>query len=278
MGSIRVIGAIAGDMAGSTRETVRLKVKDFPLFTAFSLYTDDTVLTIAVADAILGGQSYGDRIKSWARRHPFRGYGPLFTAWMLSPFSSSYHSFGNGSAMRVSPVGFAFQTEAEVLEQARRSAACTHDHPEGIKGAQAVALAIWLARQGVDKQGIRDRMSAQFHYDMSRRLEDIRPDYRFDATCQGSVPEAILAFLESTDFEDAIRNAISLGGDSDTQAAIAGSIAEAYYGFPPEGIVEQVHRRLSRPMIDTLTSFYARFLGRDPFARVRLGDAAGRVP
>lgn len=254
-----MIGAIAGDIIGSLYENVRTKRKDFRLFTPLSIYTDDTVLTVAVADALLSGKDYGSAIRSYARRHPLRGYGPRFLLWMLSPSARPYNSLGNGSAMRVSPVAHVFKTEAEVLDQARRSAACTHSHPEGVKGAQAVALAVFLARNKASKSEIRETVSRRFGYDLSRRVNDIRPGYRISLTCPGSVPEAILAFLDSEDFEDAVRNAVSLGGDADTQAAIAGAIAEAFYGRIPEAILDGVSRRLGQGFKRTVLAFCERF-------------------
>ena len=254
-----MLGAIAGDIIGSVYENVRTKKKDFRLFTPLSIYTDDTVLTVAVADAILKGSDYGLSIRSYARRHPLRGYGHKFLLWMLSPSAGPYNSLGNGSAMRVSPVAHAFRQEEEVLEQAKLSAECTHNHPEGIKGAQATALAIFMARNKADKQDIRESISGRFGYDLSRRVEEIRPAYRINLTCPGSIPEAITAFLDSDDFEDAVRNAVSLGGDADTQAAIAGAIAEAYYGRIPENILKGVKRRLNRGFRQTVVDFCMRF-------------------
>jgi ADP-ribosylglycohydrolase len=254
-----MIGAIAGDIIGSLYENIRTKRKDFRLFTPLSIYTDDTVLTVAVADAILNGNDYGRSIKSYARRHPLRGYGPKFMLWMLSPSASPYNSLGNGSAMRVSPVAHAFKRENEMLDHAKRSAECTHNHPEGIKGAQATALAIFMARNKASKQEIREAISARYGYDLSRRIEDIRPTYRINLTCPGSVPEAIIAFLDSENFEDAVRNAVSLGGDADTQAAIAGAIAEAFYGRIPEDILKGITRRLNRRFKQTVVDFCKRF-------------------
>ena len=254
-----MLGAIAGDLIGSVYENVRTKRKDFRLFTPLSIYTDDTVLTVAVADAILRGQDYGKTIKTYARRHPLRGYGPRFLLWMLAPGTRPYGSLGNGSAMRVSPVAHACGSVAEVLDQAKRSAECTHNHPAGIAGAQAVALAVFMARNRATKQAIRQEIAARFGYDLGRRLVDIRPTYRIDLTCPGSVPEAIIAFLESTSFEDAIRNAVSLGGDADTQAAIAGAIAEACYGQLPDAILAQLSRRLNAPFKRTILAFCERF-------------------
>ncbi len=254
-----MIGAIAGDIIGSTRENFRIKRKDFDLFTRFSTYTDDTVLTVAVADAMMSDRDYARTIKRYARRHPMRGYGPRFALWMMSSSMAPYHSFGNGSAMRVSPVGYGFDDADTVAEEARRTAVCTHDHPEGIRGAQAVAMAVFLARQGHPREAVRERLEAWTGYDLSRHLAEIRPTYQFDVTCQGSVPEALIAFLEADSFEDAIRNAVSLGGDADTQACIAGAVAEAYFKEVPERIVQEVHRRLPAGFRQVISAFYQRY-------------------
>ncbi len=254
-----MIGAIAGDIVGSTRENFRTKRKDFELFTRFSTFTDDTVLTVAVADALITDRDYGAAIKRHARQRPLRGYGPRFSLWMLSPGMAPYNSFGNGSAMRVSPVGYAMDTVDSVLEEARRTAECTHDHPEGVRGAQAVALAVFLARKGRDKEEIRAAVQERTGYDLSRTVDEIRPGYRFDVTCQGSVPEAIIAFLDATSFEDALRNAVSLGGDADTQACIAGAIAEAHYRDIPQPLLEQVAKRLPGDIRRTVLAFHERF-------------------
>lgn len=254
-----MLGAIAGDIAGSIYENFRTKRKDMRLFGPLSIFTDDTVLTVAVADALLSDRNYERAIRSYAHRHPLRGYGPRFLKWMVTPNAKPYNSFGNGSAMRVSPVGFACDSADEVLHEARRSAECTHNHPEGIKGAQATALAVYLARTGADKATIRTEITGRFGYDLSQTIDEIRPDYKFDMTCQGSVPQAIIALLDSTSFEDALRNAISLGGDADTQAAIAGGIAEAHYKQLPETILHQVRKRLPRTFWKTIIQFYQRF-------------------
>lgn len=234
-----MIGAIIGDVIGSTYEHHPVKTTEFPLYTQWSRFTDDTVCTIALADVILHGGDYARVLKEYCLRYPNAGYGGRFRQWMFSEPSVPYQSFGNGSAMRVSPAGFAFTTEKEVLEWAERSASVTHDHPEGIKGAQSVALAVFLAAHGADKQTIKSEISGRFSYDLNRRLEDIRPIYKFDVTCQGSVPESILAFLESNTFEEAIRQAVSLGGDADTQACIAGGIAQAFYHSIPEDLEQK---------------------------------------
>jgi ADP-ribosylglycohydrolase len=254
-----MIGAIAGDIIGSIYENLRTKRKDFPLFRKLSTFTDDTVLTVAVADAILRSEEYGPTIKAYARRHPMRGYGGSFMVWMAKPGLKPYNSFGNGSAMRVSPVAHAFTSEQDVLDHAERTAACTHNHPEGVKGAQAVALAVFLARHGADKETIRVEIARRFDYDLSRSVDEIRPDYRFDVTCQGSVPEAIVAFLDSTDFEDTVRNAVSLGGDADTQACIAGAIAEAYYKTIPVEILREIRKRTANALWATTVAFTRRF-------------------
>lgn len=243
-----MIGAIAGDIIGSAYEARRIKTKDFDLFTGSSRFTDDTVLTVALAEAILTGRDYAPLMREYAHRHPRAGYGGMFRAWARSASSGPYNSFGNGSAMRTTPVGYAFDTLDEVLDRARLYSACTHDHPEGIKGAQAVSACVFLARTGSSKQEIKDYVEATFGYDLSRSIDEIRPAYRFNPTCQGSVPEAVIAFLESDDYEDAVRNAVSLGGDSDTQACIAGGIAEAFYGGVPERIAQEALARLTRDL------------------------------
>lgn len=254
-----MLGAITGDIVGSIYENFRTKRKDFTLFTPVSTFTDDTVLTVAVADTILSGGNYGQFIKSYARRHPLRGYGPRFLRWMVTPGVRPYNSLGNGSAMRVSPVAYAFATEADVLREAKRSAECTHNHPEGVKGAQAVALAVFLARTDRGKEHIRKTLANRFGYDLSRTVDEIRPAYTIDLTCQGSVPEAIIAFLDSSSFEDALRNAVSLGGDADTQACIAGAIAEAHYRAIPPEILRQTAKRVAKPLWDRALEFYRKY-------------------
>jgi ADP-ribosylglycohydrolase len=241
---ICLLGALAGDVIGSVYEYNAPKSTEFELFAPYSHITDDSVLTIAVADAILNQRSYLDCIREYALKYPHSGYGGFFKRWMNSGQPQPYNSFGNGSAMRVSPVGWAFDTVEETLRQAKASAEITHNHPEGIKGAQAVALAIFSSRNGANKEQIRSEITKRFGYDLSFTLDEIRPTYHFDETCQRTVPPAIVAILKSNDFEDAVRNAVSLGGDADTLAAIAGSIAEAYYGGVPEKIVTEVRHRV----------------------------------
>jgi len=253
-----MIGAIAGDVIGSVYEHRPVKHTEFPLFGRASRFTDDTVLTVAVAQAILQREDYATALKRLGRRYPEAGYGMSFLRWLFEDDSRPYNSWGNGSAMRVSPVGFAFETEAAVLGEARNSAAVTHNHPEGIKGAQATALAVFLARRGRGKEEIRSRLQQLFSYDLARSLEEIRPTYQFDISCQGTVPQAIIAFLESGDYEDAIRKGISLGGDSDTIGSITGGIAQAFYRTVPEPIVNETRKRLPAEFIEILDRFERR--------------------
>ena len=250
-----MIGAIAGDIIGSVYERFPIKNTSFPLFSAACQFTDDTVLTLAVANSILNKIDYTTSLKTFARRYPSAGYGMSFYQWMQSSSVAPYNSWGNGSAMRVSPVGFAFDSIEAVLNEAEQSAAVTHNHPEGIKGAQATALAIYLARKGVGKAEIQHEISDRFGYHLDRSLDDIRATYSFDISCQGSVPESIIAFLESGDFEGAVRNAISLGGDADTMGSIAGGIAQAFYSNIPSTTVAQVCQRLPEEFLEIIDDF-----------------------
>ncbi|MFQ5604464.1 MAG: ADP-ribosylglycohydrolase family protein [bacterium] len=254
-----MLGAIAGDIIGSVYEHHSIKTTKFPLFVPACTFTDDTVLTIAAAYAILENEDFVTSFKKFGRRYPFAGYGGSFIQWLFSEDCEPYNSWGNGSAMRVSPVGFAFNTIQDVLQTAAKSAAVTHNHPQGIIGAQATALAIFLARTGSSKKQIQNEISDRFDYQLNRALEDIRPVYTFDVSCQGSVPEAIIAFLESEDFESAIRNGISLGGDSDTIACIAGGIAQAFYKTLPEKIVQPVREKLPDEFLAVVDDFNAKF-------------------
>ncbi|MDQ2694993.1 MAG: ADP-ribosylglycohydrolase family protein [Pseudomonadota bacterium] len=254
-----MLGAIAGDIIGSVYEARPVRRKDFALFSPRSTFTDDTVLTVAVADVLLNGGGYAAAFKRWFRRHPGRGFGGTFHAWAASADMAPYGSFGNGAAMRVSPAGWAHDTLDEVLAEAARSAAATHDHPEGVKGAQATAAAVFLARTGHGRDAIRAYVEKTFGYDLHRTLDAIRPGYRFDVSCQGSVPESIICFLESGGYEDAVRNAVSLGGDSDTMACIAGGIAEAFYGGVPDAVGDEAQRRLDGDLLAVVTAFRARF-------------------
>jgi ADP-ribosylglycohydrolase len=256
-----MIGAIAGDVIGSVYERRPVAGPDFqPLVAERACFTDDTVLTVATADAILRGGDYAAAYRDWGTRYPHAGYGGSFFQWLGTPGAGPYGSWGNGSAMRVSPVGWAFGSEDEVLREAARSAAVTHDHAEGIKGAQAVALAVFMARGGAGKEDIRREISGRFAYDLSRTVEEIRPGYRFHVSCMKSVPEALVAFLDSADAEHAVRLAVSLGGDADTQAAIAGSVAEAFYRGIPEPVRAPVLDRLTPEMREIVDAFEARFV------------------
>ena len=250
---VKMIGAIAGDMIGSPYESYPIKTPNFT--TRVAEFTDDTVLTIAVANAVLTGIGYGKSIKSFAQRYPNLPYGGSFRRWIWKADATPYNSYGNGSAMRVSPVGFAYETIEDVLSHARQSAEVSHNHPEGIKGAQATALTIFLARSGENKEAIRKRIENRFSYDLHRTVEDIRPGYFFDVSCQGSVPESIIAFLDGDDYETTLKNAISLGGDADTMACIAGGIAQAYYKHIPAEIVSKVREKLPKDLLTVMDQF-----------------------
>lgn len=254
-----MLGVIAGDVIGSVWERNKVRSLNFPLFLPLSTFTDDTVLTIATAHAILTGSPYDAAYRRFGRRYPNAGYGAGFRRWLVAENAGPYNSWGNGSAMRVAPVGLAFDSLERVLLEAERSAAVTHSHPEGIKGAQAVALAVWMARTGASKQEIRNEVTGRFGYDLTRTVEGIRPGYQFDVSCQGSVPEAIIAFLDADGVEQAIRLAVSLGGDSDTQAAIAGGIAHAFHGLVPEAIATPVVERLPGDLLRVLRQFESAF-------------------
>ena len=242
-----MLGAIIGDIVGSIYEFDNIKTKEFPFFDERKEYTDDSILTIATADWLLSGGKVENLYLKYSTDYPYPlgSYGTMFVEWIHRSrrgIIQPYNSCGNGSAMRVSPVGWAFDMVNKTLDAAKVSAECTHNHPEGIKGAQAVALCIFLARQGKSSSEIKDRIQSAFGYDLSLNVNEIRPRYSWQGldgiisggTCQGSVPQAIICALEATDFEDAVRNAISIGGDSDTIGCIAGSIAEALYGIPDE--------------------------------------------
>ena len=257
-----MLGAIAGDIIGSAHEFQQKKTMDFPLFAESSRFTDDTVLTVAVADCLLTGAPYVERFHEYTRDYPDRYYGLRFWRWVESGSREPYNSWGNGAAMRVSPVGLARPTLEEVLCEAKRSAEVTHDHPEGVRGAQATAAAVFLARQGESKARIRQFIQTKFAYDLNRTVEDIRPTYSFNESCQGTVPEAIIAFLDSSDYEETVRLAISLGGDADTLACIAGGIAEPFYGGVPKDIAELAMARLDDRLRDVVLRFSRRYGGR----------------
>lgn len=253
-----MIGAIAGDVIGSIYEREPIKTVDFPLFQFGCRFTDDTVLSVAVAESLLTGKPYAKLYEDWYYRFPNAGYGGTFHKWASSHDHQPYNSWGNGSAMRVGPVGLAFATMEETLEAAKRSAEVTHDHPEGIKGAQAVAVALFLIRSGKPKAKIAEHISVQFGYDVSQSIDSVRPKYQFDVSCQGTVPHAIRAFLEGNSFEETVRLAVSLGGDSDTLACIAGGLAEAYYGVPLE-IIQSARRYLSDSLLEVVDAFQAKY-------------------
>ena len=255
-----MLGAITGDVVGSVYEWSNIKHKDFkPLFSQRAFFTDDSVLTVALMDAIDRSVSYDTVMRWYYTQHPHAGYGHRFHHWCKYDTGMAYNSWGNGSAMRTSAVGYAYDTLEDVLEKAEHFASFTHNHPEGIKGAQATSACIFMARKGATKEAIRTYISGQFGYDLNRTIDDIRPDYKFNESCQGTVPEAIVAFLDSTDFEDAIRCAVSLGGDSDTLTCITGGIAEAFYGDIPHDIAVQAMHRLTPQMRDVVVKFYDKY-------------------
>ena len=254
-----IIGAVAGDIIGSVHEGHNLKSMDFDLFDLASDFTDDSVLTLATMDVLLNKTNYAEKYQLYGKKYPLRGYGGHFQSWIDSKNPEPYNSFGNGSAMRASPIGWYCNSIDDVMIEAQKSAEVTHNHPEGIKGAQAVAVAVFMARTGKNKNEIKKTIMEIFNYDLNRKIDKIRPKYDFDVSCQGSVPEAIIAFLESTDFENAIRLAISLGGDSDTIACITGGIAEAYYQTIPENIIQNVLDILPTELVDVIYYFSLKY-------------------
>lgn len=268
-------GAILGDIIGSPFEFDRGdKTKDFKLFSRRSHFTDDSVMTLAVCEALLKvGQDVTVKeiedavissMQSWGRRYPHAGYGGYFRRWLTARHPEPYNSYGNGSAMRVSAAGWLYDSLEKTRTVAKATANVTHNHPEGIKGAEATASAIFMARNGSSKEEIKKYIENEFHYDLHRTLNEIRPGYHMDETCQKTVPEAIIAFLEAKDFEDAIRNAVSLGGDTDTLGAITGSIAEAYYGIP-EWLITECRKRINKDMRIVLDDFNDVLSNQDDF-------------
>ena len=268
-------GAILGDMIGRPYEFLRaVKDRNFELFNKRSVFSDDSVMTIAVAEALLkvtDGRSRAfttedpdienrfkeiliDSLKKWGRRYPDAGYGGRFMAWLLSDKREPYNSYGNGSAMRVSAAGYVADDLETTIKVAAWTAEVTHNHHEGVKGAEAVVACIFMARKGYTKEEIKEYVESTFHYDLSRTVDEIKPGYSFDVSCQGSVPESIICFLEADSFESAVRNAVYLGGDTDTMGAIAGSIAEAYYGVP-ESLKEECRKRVTPEMLEVLMEF-----------------------
>jgi ADP-ribosylglycohydrolase family protein len=248
-----ILGAIAGDVIGSVYEFNNTRTTDFPLFKRETTFTDDTVMTIAIADAILHNKDFAQTILDYGKRYPNRGYGTSFFKWLAHDTPAPpYNSWGNGLAMRVSAVGFAYNDLDTVLKKAEKTAVVTHNHPEGIKGAQATAAAIFLARTGKNKAEIKAYIEQKFGYDLDFTLDEIRPTFPFDESCQGTVPQSIVAFLESTDYDSAIRLAISLGGDSDTIACITGGIAIAFYKEMSQVIVDKIRREYLPPAFVTI--------------------------
>ena len=248
-----------GDVAGSHYEHFPTKSLDFDFFKEHSCVTDDSVLTIAVADWILNGGQLYDYFHRYVARYPNAGYGGTFINWARCLDTEPYNSWGNGSAMRVSPTAYAADSLETVLELAKCSAIVTHDHPDGIAGAQATAGCVFLARTGHSKNEIQEFVISKFGYDLSRKLDDIRHSYSFDVSCAGSVPESIIAFMESESFESAIRLAISLGGDSDTMACIAGAIAEPFYGGVPDELRQKTRTYIDDQLLTVVDAFRLRY-------------------
>ena len=262
-----MIGAILGDMVGAPYEFDRgSKTKDFEFWNRDCMFTDDSVMTIAVAEALMAAGTDADEktvkeqvvksMQDWGHRYPHAGYGGRFAGWLRDSDPKPYNSWGNGSAMRVSSAGWLYDTIERTREVARWTAEVTHNHPEGVKGAVATASAIFMARTGASKDEIKEYIIREFGYDLSRTCDDIRPNYYHVESCQGTVPEAITAFMEGTDFEDVIRTAVSLGGDCDTLTCIAGGMAEAFYGVPEE-MKEETRKRLKKDMLEVLERFEA---------------------
>jgi type I restriction enzyme M protein len=263
-----MLGAIIGDIIGSPYEMGSYKTKDFTLFDKGCRPTDDSIMTIAVGCTCVQTNCYDEEgfksvlirnMRELGRCYPAAGYGSMFYDWLMDDDAEAYGSYSNGSAMRVSPVAWAMDSLEDVELLAQWSAEVTHDHPDAIRGAQAVAAAIYLARTGKSKDEIRDYIEAEY-YDLSFTLDEIRPSYKHTLTCEGSVPQSIVCFLESEDFEDAIRNAISLGGDGDTMAAMAGAIAEAYYGIPEE-LEEEAFEYLDEQLTEAYLEYAEQLIG-----------------
>jgi ADP-ribosylglycohydrolase len=230
---LKCVGGIIGDIIGQRFEfrRNRQKTKDFQFYTVNSHFTDDTVMTCAIMDWLVHGNDLSETMRKWGQMFPRAGYGPMFQKWISDSTMGAYGSFGNGSGMRVSPVGYAAKNIKECLDLAEQSALPTHNHEEGIKGAQAIAASVFLAKSGAAKEDIKSYVTETFGYDLERTVDSIRPNYKFEVSCQKSVPESIICFLEGTSYEDCVRNAVSLGGDTDTQADMTGAIAEAF-GYP----------------------------------------------
>ena len=256
---LQMLGAIAGDIIGSVHEFTCTRTKEFELFASNCFFTDDTVLTVALADSILTNTPYETNLRRFFRLYPDRGYGGSFHHWAMGRKKKPYGSWGNGAAMRISPAGFAYDDLDTVLRKAEEFTAVTHSHPEGIKGGQATAAAVFLARTGASRERIKSFIEDRFQYDLGAHVDEIRPSYGFDASCEGTVPQAIRAFIDSTGFEDAVRTAVSLGGDADTLACITGGIAQAFYGGVPEPISDRVYGILDERLGGITREFTARY-------------------
>lgn len=257
-----IIGAICGDIIGSSREFRPQKTKDFSLYDGYSTFTDDTVMTLAIASWLIKDKSSKEvlisEIRKFGLKYPNAGYGGMFMNWLNQDNPEPYGSWANGSAMRVSPVSWVADSLEESQKLAKMSAIVTHNHPEGINGALATNDAIYLARNSFTKEKIKKHIEDNYRYDLNRKLDDIRPDYKFDVSCKGSVPESIICFLEAKDYEDTIRNAVSLGGDADTQAAIAGGIASAYWDVPSK-IAARGIKRLDYNLLEVFLEFREKY-------------------
>ena len=254
-----MFGAIVGDIAGSAYERANFRFETCEIFAKGSQYTDDTVLTLATADHFIFGDSYAHNYRQFGRNYPRAGYGGSFIKWMTSDNPQPYESWGNGSAMRVSPVGWVAENLDWALSEAERSAEVTHNHPNGIKGAQAISSSIFLSRQGESKESIRNFVTDRFGYDLESTVEDLRKTHIFDMSCEGTVPVAIVAFLESYDFESSIRKAISIGGDSDTIACMTGSISHAFYREIPKWMSDYCFSLLDPVQQSIITDFWKKF-------------------
>ncbi|MEM7221565.1 MAG: ADP-ribosylglycohydrolase family protein [Pseudomonadota bacterium] len=265
-----MLGAIAGDIIGSIYERDNIKTKAFPLFQDHCSYTDDTVCTLAVAHALLEEKEFAATLRDFARRYPGRGYGARFLDWARSDSPRGNGSWGNGAVMRVSPVGYVARNEDEVLDLAARSAAASHDHPDAVAAAQAAALTIWLTRNGMAPGALRAEIAGRFGYNLSLSVDQIRPSHDYDFSARGTLPVALICALEGRDYEDAVRNAISLGGDSDTLACIAGSFAEVLYGLP-----EQIAQKALEHLDDEQRALVARFSAKHQVSSGGRPESAG---
>jgi len=257
-----MIGAICGDIIGSRFEFHNVSTEDFgDLFVSRSVYTDDTVLTVATADVILNGGTYAEEYLKYAETNPQRGYGGNFSKMVKQGRLVPYDSYGNGSAMRIAPVGWAHDTYSKTLDEAKKSAECTHSHAEGIKGAQAIACAIFKARQDGTKEDIK-AVVEDCGYDLSKKTYDFRQG-KFDVTCQGTIPRCMAVLLETNDFESAMRKAVAMGGDTDTNCCIVGAMCDGIYGLPKREIVEEVYSRLPKYMAEITTAFTKKYIDKD---------------